>query len=178
MSLLANGINYFSIEGAPWLLLAWVGLVLLRPLATFVHEFGHGFAAYLVTRNIPQIRIGPISGKRVWKSESLAIFISLIPSSEGLTSYDEQNLGRMAQATVLIMGPLFSLAMAIASANHVMIGIEETWLEVVTVSWLCANLLAFLKSALPMRLKPTEAFPAGPPRDGLQLIRLAMGKES
>ena len=94
-------------------------------------------------RTFPQIRIGPISGKRVWKSESLEIFLSLIPSSEGLTSYDVQNLGRIAQATVLIMGPLFSLAMAIAAANQVMIGIEETWLEVVTVSWLCANLLAF-----------------------------------
>ena len=83
MNLLANGINYFSIEGAPWLFAAWVVLVLLRPLATFVHEFGHGFAAYLVTHNIPQIRIGPISGKRVWKSDSLEVFLSPVPSSEG-----------------------------------------------------------------------------------------------
>ena len=178
MNHLANGINYFSMEGAPWLLVAWAGLVLLRPLAAFVHELGHGLAAYLVTRKFPEIRIGPISGKRIWKSDSLEVFLSPVPSSEGLTLYDEASLGKLAQATVLIMGPLSSLAMAFFISRQIILGIEEIWMEAVAVSWLCANLLAFLKSALPMKLKPTDAFPEGPPSDGLQLIRLAKGKDS
>ena len=58
MNLLANGINYFSVEGAPWLLAAWVGLVLLRPLATFVHEFGHFIVARLNKIDVSVFSIG------------------------------------------------------------------------------------------------------------------------
>ena len=76
------------------------------------------------------------------------------------------------------MGPLSSLAMAFFIASQIILGIEEIWMEVVAVSWLCAKPACLFKILLPMKLKPTDAFPEGPPSDGLQLIRLAKGKDS
>ena len=34
---IANSINYLSWEGLPWIISAWIGLVLFRSFATFIH---------------------------------------------------------------------------------------------------------------------------------------------
>jgi len=46
------------------------------------------------------------------------------------------------------------------------------WIEVILVSWFCTNALVFIRSVIPLRLKPTKSFPEGPPSDGLELKNL------
>ena len=55
--------------------------------------------------------------------------------------------------------------------------VHPVWLEITGVSWFCANSLTFIRAVLPMRLRPTEQFPDGPPSDGLQLLWLLSGKD-
>jgi hypothetical protein len=51
-------------------------------------------------------------------------------------------------------------------------------IEVLLAVWFCLNLLSFLRSALPVMLKPTKSCPSGVPSDALQLLRLlSRGKQ-
>ena len=50
MESIGNTINYLSIEGLPWVLLAWIGLIVFRPFATLVHEIGHLIPAVILTK--------------------------------------------------------------------------------------------------------------------------------
>ena len=62
MESIGNTINYLSIEGLPWVLLAWIGLIVFRPFATLVHEIGHLIPAVILTKKEVLIRVGQ-SGK-------------------------------------------------------------------------------------------------------------------
>ncbi|SVD27190.1 uncharacterized protein METZ01_LOCUS380044, partial [marine metagenome] len=38
-------------------------------------------------------------------------------------------------------------------------GTEQTWTRIVVAAFLCANGILFLRSAIPVTLRPTEQFP-------------------
>jgi hypothetical protein len=127
---LGNSIDYLSIQGLPWVLAAWVGLILLRPFATFVHEVGHIIPALLFTKQEVFIRIGQSGSK--WNGKI---------------------------GNIIVGWQIFG--------NH-----HPIWIEVLLVSWFCTNALVFIRSVIPLRLKPTNSFPEGPPSDGLELKNL------
>ena len=61
-------------EALPWLAALWVGVWVLRPIATFIHELGHALPALAFTKAEVEVRIGDsnpslseftINGKRM-----------------------------------------------------------------------------------------------------------------
>jgi len=169
-------INYLSLEGLPWVISAWVFMILLRPFATFIHEIGHVIPAVLFTNNEVYIRVGQSNkswqgrfGKLIWE-------ISFFNSREGFTGYDKGSLGKHKLIVVILGGIISSFTMAFITGMQIFGNQLPIILEVVLVSWFCANCLVFIRSILPMRLKPTKAFPDGPPSDGLELKYIFLGK--
>ncbi|MDG0964828.1 MAG: M50 family metallopeptidase [Opitutales bacterium] len=173
---IANSINYLSWEGLPWIISAWIGLVLFRSFATFIHEIGHLIAAYFLTKDDLLIRVG--NNNKSWKINSGRIYweLSFFSGREGFTGYQTKNLSPIRLFTIIAMGPIASLLMGTISGWVIFSIIVPTWLEIIMVSWFCANSLAFFRSIIPVSLKPTKNFPEGPPSDGLELMRILRGK--
>ena len=172
-----NTINYLSIEGLPWVLLAWIGLIVFRPFATLVHEIGHLIPAIILTKKEVLIRVGQ-SGKS-WQGKFGSILweISFLNGREGFTGYDKESLSKLELVIVISGGVISSLMMSIISGWQIFGNHSTTLAEVILVSWFCANSLVFMRSLLPVRLKPTITFPEGPPSDGLELKRIIFGKK-
>ena len=177
MLYLANSINYLSIEGLPWILLAWLGLILFRSLATFIHELGHLLPAIFLTTEELMLRVGP--SRNSWKKKTGRIYweLSFLSGKEGFTGYEKENLSKLRLFIIIGLGPVASLLMSIISGWIIFSTTLPTWIEVILVSWFCVNSLAFFRSILPFKLKPTQFFPEGPPSDGLELIRILRGKQ-
>ena len=177
MESIANTINYLSLEGIPWVLLAWIGLIIFRPFATLVHEIGHLIPAVILTKKEVLIRVGQ-SGKS-WQGKFRSILweISFINGREGFTGYDKSSLSRLGLIIVISGGIISSLMMSIISGWQIFGNQLTTLAEVILVSWFCANSLVLIRSLLPVRLKPTATFPEGPPSDGLELKRIIFGKK-
>ena len=177
MESIANTINYLSLEGIPWVLLAWIGLIIFRPFATLVHEIGHLIPAVILTKKEVLIRVGQ-SGKS-WQGKFRSVLweISFINGREGFTGYDKGSLSKLGLIVVISGGIISSLMMSIISGWQIFGNQFTTLSEVILVSWFCANSLVLIRSLLPVRLKPTATFPEGPPSDGLELKRIIFGKK-
>ena len=177
MESIADTINYLSLEGIPWVLLAWIGLIIFRPFATLVHEIGHLIPAVILTKKEVLIRVGQ-SGKS-WQGKFRSVLweISFINGREGFTGYDKGSLSKLGLIIVISGGIISSLMMSIISGWQIFGNQFTTLAEVILVSWFCANSLVFIRSLLPLRLKPTTTFPEGPPSDGLELKRIIFGKK-
>jgi hypothetical protein len=52
---------------------------------------------------------------------------------------------------------------------------DPIWWRISSAAFLCANGIMFLRSAIPVTLRPTEQFPEGPPSDGLDLWQTLRG---
>lgn len=172
-----NNINYLSMEGLPWVLAAWLIMILLRPLATLVHEVGHVTPAFFLTKDDILLRVGR-HGKS-WKGNLGKVFweISLINTREGFTGYNKNSLGKIKLITVVSGGIISSFIMSFTTGWQIFTNNFPTWIEIILVAWFCANSLVFLRSILPLRLKPTTVFPNGPPSDGLQLKNIILNKK-
>ena len=177
MLYLANSVNYLSLEGLPWIVFAWVGLILFRSLATFIHELGHLIPAIFLTTEELMVRVG--QSRKSWKGKTGRIYwdLSFFSGKEGFTGYKKENLSKLRLFIIISLGPVTSLLMSIISGWIIFSSTLPTWIEVILVSWFCANSLAFFRSIFPFKLKPTQFFPEGPPSDGLELIRILSGKQ-
>ena len=173
---LASSINYLSPEGFPWVLAAWAGLYLLRPFATLFHELGHFWGAFLLTKKPVSLVVGKSSEKPLFQGSRIHFDFSFRQGVHGATIYSDQGLSLFPKILILSGGPLFSFAMC-CLAGWLILGFSQpTWLEILEVSWFCANFLVFARNSLPMRLKASKEYPEGPPSDGLQLLWLISGK--
>ena len=177
MESIANTINYLSLEGIPWVLLAWIGLIIFRPFATLVHEIGHLIPAVILTKKEVLIRVGQSGKSWQGKFRSVLLEISFINGREGFTGYDKGSLSKLGLIVVISGGIISSLMMSIISGWQIFGNQFTTLAEVILVSWFCANSLVLIRSLLPVRLKPTATFPEGPPSDGLELKRIIFGKK-
>ncbi len=175
--ILSSSIDYLSIEGLPWVLAAWVGLYVFRPFATLVHESGHFVTAFLLTRSPLVLNVGKTGKKYLYEGKRVRFAFSFRNALEGQTTYSMENVSSSTRVLILFSGPLFSLGMSCLTGWLTLRSAHPVWLEIAGVSWFCANFLAFIRASLPMRLRPTEEFPDGPPSDGLQLFWLISGKE-
>ena len=167
-----SSFDYFSLEGIPWLMGAWLALIFFRPLATLLHESGHLLPTWLLTKGSIQVRIGSDFNHSIQIGRRIELFLSLRNPMEGVTICEDENLKKITQAIILLGGPCFSLGFAAATGWALLSHANPVWLEILMVGMLCAHALAFLRSVVPMRLKATKSYPLGPPSDGLQLIQL------
>ena len=172
MLTLGNSIDYLSIQGIPWVLGAWVGLILLRPFATFVHEVGHIIPALLFTKQDVFIRVGQNGSKWNGKVGNILWEFNIMNGNEGFSGYDKASLNKVSLFIVISGGLLSSFSMACVTGWQIFGNHHAIWIEVFLVSWFCANALVFIRSVIPLRLKPTKSFPEGPPSDGLELKNL------
>ena len=177
MLYLANSINYLSIEGLSWILLAWLGLILFRSLATFIHELGDLLPAIFLTTEELMVRVGQNNKSSKGRTGRIYWELSFFSGKEGFTGYEKENLSKLRLFIIIGLGPVASLLMSIISGWIIFSTTLPTWIEVILVSWFCANSLAFFRSILPFKLKPTQFFPEGPPSDGLELIRILRRKQ-
>ena len=172
MITLGNSINYLSAEGLPWLLGAWAGLILFRPFATLIHEIGHIIPALILTKQEVFIRIGQSGSKWNGKIGNILWEFSLLNGNEGFSGYNKAALKKISLIIVISGGLFSSFIMTTLTGWQIFGNNHPIWLEVTLVSWFCTNALVFIRSVIPLRLKPTTAFPEGPPSDGLELKNL------
>ena len=175
--ILSSSIDYLSYEGLPWVLAAWLGLYLFRPFATLVHESGHFVPAFFLAKGPLLLRVGETGNSFLYDGQRVRFGFSFRKGQAGQTTYCAEETGRSARILILLGGPLVSLGMSFLTYRLSLSAGYPVWLEVLGISWFCANALAFLRATLPMRLRPSENFPEGPPSDGLQLLWLLSGKD-
>ncbi len=173
----ASSVDYLSMEGLPWVLMAWAGLYFFRPFATLVHELGHFWNAFILTSDSVMLTVGKPDSPTLYQGKRVRIKLSFGKSFGGNTSYSDKGLGLFSKILIISGGPFFSLGMSCLTGWLTLSSEHPVWLEITGVSWFCANSLTFIKAVLPMRLRPTEQFPDGPPSDGLQLLWLLSGKD-
>ena len=70
--------DYLSTQGLPYILLAWLGMWLLRSFATLFHEMGHAIVAWLLTSEKVSVCVGLNSAKpfSVGQKDDHSIFLS------------------------------------------------------------------------------------------------------
>jgi len=168
--------EYFSIQGVPFILFAWVGMWVLRPIATLLHELGHGILAWALTNDEVAVRAGKVSGKQFRVSKRFSIEFSFRNGQEGCTRYTEAKSSIFSRFLILLGGPSASLFFMVQSGYLLFSQTLNLWVELPLISWFCCNALGFLRAVIPMRLKATESFPDGPPSDGLQVYKLFFRK--
>ncbi len=155
-------------ESVGWLAVIWAGVWLLRPLATLLHELGHAIPALLLTSEVVELRVGKLDRERMvdetakWRKRGRLRWVcSFRGSFHGFTGYDRDALSRAALLVVIAGGPLVSGLACGFAAWLCLDAFEETWQVMVAASFLCANAILFLRSAIPVRLRDGE------PSDGL-----------
>ena len=176
MIYIANNINYLSLEGLPWIFCAWIGLIVFNSFATFFHEMGHILSALILTGEEVMLRVGGGTKTKSGKIGRLHWQLSFFNGREGFSGFASDGLSKLQLIIIISSGPLASFMLAVGTGWIIFDYTFPTWGEVILVSWFCANTLAFFRSALPFNLKPTVAFPEGPPSDGLELMRIVRNK--
>lgn len=170
-------IDYFSIEGIPFVLLALWNIWMFQPIVSTLHELGHGLPALVLTRGKVMIRVGEGKGlffRRTYTlGERFSFKINFQNTRVGYTQFEEQKKG--SQLIILLGGPLVTFFLTWQAGELLFMGNLPNWAELFLISWFCGNFLAFLRSVIPTHLKPTESFPQGAPSDGMQIFTLLFG---
>ena len=109
--------------------------------------------------------------------KNLSVEFSLRHGQEGLTAFSVKNLAKYEYFFILAGGPFSTLLFVLHSGYLLFYHSHGVWLELPLISWFCCHSLTFFRSVIPMRLKPTESFPKGPPSDGLQIYIQCFSKE-
>jgi hypothetical protein len=109
--------------------------------------------------------------------KNLSVEFSLRHGQEGLTTFSVQGLAKYKVFFILAGGPFSTLLFVLHSGYLLFYQSHGLWIELPLISWFCCHSLAFFRSVIPMRLKPTESFPKGPPSDGLQIYILCFSKK-
>ena len=137
-----------------------------------MHEFGHFAVAFALTRGPLLLSVGKENDQFQYEGKRVRFSFSFRNGQAGQTTYSPEETGLATKILILSGGPFLSLGLSLLTGWLTFGSGHPVWIEIAGVSWFCANALAFFRAAIPMRLRPTEEFPEGPPSDGLQLIRL------
>lgn len=142
-----------------------------------MHEIGHAVPAFFLSKQVVVLRVGKKGGRVVNLGRRFKLELSWANGREGCTQYSVKETKVLARLLILSGGPLLTFAITCLSGYFLFCKYPSAvWVEVVLVSWFCTNLIAFLRSIIPMRLRPTDAFPMGPRSDGLQIYYILRGK--
>ena len=162
-------------EALPWLAALWSGIWMLRPVAAFIHELGHALPALALTKAEVEVRIGESFAKPLMIMGRLGFACSFRSSFTGFTEYHRLNLSKAALAGIILGGPIASCAACGFGVLGALSATDPIWMRISAAAFLCANGTMFLRSVVPVTLRPTEQFPDGPPNDGLDLWRTLRG---
>ena len=55
-------IDYFSLQGIPFILIAIFNIWIFQPIVTTIHELGHGLPAFFLTKGKVRISVGEGKG--------------------------------------------------------------------------------------------------------------------
>jgi len=173
-------INYFSLEGLPYILLAILSIWLFQPLATLFHEAGHALFAYFLSKGNVFIHVGePRKNRfslRFRLGRRLFCSLSIRKPRSGVTVFKETHI--LAQCLILLGGPLISFTLCFHAGFILFSQNLPAPFEAALAGWFCVNLLGLMRALLPAMLQPSKSFPHGVPSDGLQLFRLISGGKS
>ena len=162
-------------EALPWLVALWLGVWALRPIATFIHELGHALPALAFTKAEVEVRIGESFAKPLMVLGRLGFAWSFRSSFSGFTGYERESLKKAPLSTVILGGPIASGLACGLGGLGTLSATDPIWWRISAAAFLCANGIVFLRSAIPVTLRPTEQFPDGPPSDGLDLWKTLRG---
>ena len=172
-------IDYFSLQGIPFILIAIFNIWIFQPIVTTIHELGHGLPAFFLTKGKVRIRVGEGKGffflRPYQLGDRFSFKISFNKTQIGYTRFEEPSKG--AHLIILLGGPLVTFFLTWQVGNLLFAGNLPSWAELLLVSCFCANFLMLLRSVIPTHLKPSTYFPNGVPSDGLQILSLLFGKK-
>jgi hypothetical protein len=173
-------IDYFSLQGIPFILIAIFNIWIFQPVVTTIHELGHGLPAFFLTKGKVRIRVGEGKGfffRRPYQlGDRFSFKISFNKTQIGHTQFEEPS--KVYQLIILLGGPLVTFLLTLQAIDLLFAAKLPSWAELLLISWFCGNFLALLRSVIPTRLKPSRSFPQGPPSDGLQIIHLLFGSSN
>ena len=166
--------EYLTLNGLPWLLLAWASIYISRPFATIIHELGHAISAVIFTSETVQIKVGVGQGSLNFSIKSLKLEISFKKMICGYTAFQNENLSNCQLALIYATGPIFSFLACMFAVSLIYLTKLHIALDALWVGWVCSNLLCLLRNVLPLQLQ-------GPgldsvPSDGLQILRIMRGR--
>ena len=171
---LAEISEYLTINGLPWLLLAWASIYIFRPLATIIHEFGHAIPAVIFTSQTVQIKVGSGQGSLDFGIQSVNIEISFKKMICGYTAFQNENLSNSQLALIYATGPIFSFLACMVALSFIYTTKLHIALDALWVGWVSSNLLCLLRNVLPLQLQGPELDAV--PSDGLQILRIMRGR--
>ncbi len=169
----ANVPGFFSMEGLPWIILAWSFIYILRPITSVIHELGHALAAFLFTDQPIQIRVGAGEGRFHFRVNRIEVFFASKQMITGYTVFSALNLSKLKLLGILLAGPFFS---AFAAALGILLIHQTNFhlaIDAVMIGWVCSHLLCFIRNMIPIHLQnPHSNGKTGIPSDGLQIFRI------
>ena len=168
--------EYLTLNGLPWLLLAWASIYIFRPFATIIHELGHATSAVIFTSQTVQIKVGVGQGFLNFSIKSLKLEISLKKMICGYTAFQDTNLANIHLALIYATGPIFSFLACTVGISLIYKTSLNIALDALLVGWVCSNLLCLLRNLLPLHLQGPGSKEV--PSDGLQIIRILTGRKS
>ena len=165
--------SFFSMEGLPLILIAWLFIYIFRPITTIIHELGHAIIASILTEHPVQIKVGAGQSIFNYQFKRIELLLACKMMILGHTAFSDLNLTKIKLLSILLAGPIFS---ALASSLGVLL-IYQTKLhpaiDAVVVGWICTHLLCFIRNTFPAYLRnPENEDSKGVPSDGLQIYRI------
>tara|TARA_B100000161_G_scaffold260297_1_gene227128 strand:- start:245 stop:790 length:546 start_codon:yes stop_codon:yes gene_type:complete len=173
---LAEISEYLTLNSLPWLLLAWASIYISRPFASIIHELGHAISAVIFTSETVQIKVGVGQGSLNFSIKLLKLEISFKKMIFGCTAFQDANLSNIQLALIYATGPIFSFLASAAGLWFIYTTTLHVVFDALLVGWICSNLLCLFRNLLPLQLQGPDS--KSVPSDGLQILRIIMGKLS
>ena len=171
---LAEISEYLTLNGLPWLLLAWASIYISRPFATIIHELGHAIFAVIFTSETVQIKVGVGQDSLNFSIKSLKLELSFKKMIFGYTAFKDENLAKFQLALIYATGPIFSFLACTVGLWLIDTTTLHVAFDALLVGWVCSNLLCLFRNLLPLQLQGPDSNSV--PSDGLQIVRIIMGK--
>ena len=171
---LAEISEYLTLNGLTWLLFAWASIYVCRPFATIIHELGHAIAALIFTSETVQIKVGVGQGSLNFSIKSLKLEISFKKMICGYTAFQDANLAKFQLALIYATGPIFSFFACTVGLWLIYTTTLHVAFDALLIGWVCSNLLCLFRNLLPLQLQGPDSNSV--PSDGLQIVRIIMGK--
>ena len=162
--ILSSAIDYLSMEGFPWVLGAWAGLYAFRPFATLVHELGHFWNCFPANPKPQLLSVGKMGKNFLYEGKRVRFSFSFRNGQEAARRpFPRKTISPFARIHHLVRRSLF---FAWHELPDRMVDLELGSSRLARDFWsqlVLRKSLAFIRAVLPMRLRPTEEFPDGPP---------------
>ena len=90
---LASSVDYLSMEGLPWVLMAWAGLYFFPSFCHAGTRTRSFLNALILTKDSVILTVGKPDGNPIYEGKRVRIELSFDKSFSGNTSYSDEGLG-------------------------------------------------------------------------------------